>query len=316
MRNSAVDRWIAAFLEERPVRANSLIVTVYGDFIAAHGGTVWLGSLIRLVEPLGLNERLVRTSVYRLSQENWLVSEQIGRRSYYSLTPSGLRRVEHAHRRIYSSPPENWSGDWQLVLLPPAARDGRREALRKELLWAGYGAIAPGVFGHPTADPAELRDILEFAGASDEVVLLAAHNRTAQPRAPLRELARSCWNLESIAAEYRAFIGRFRPIRRLLGGAPSLDPEDCFLVRTLLMHDFRRVLLHDPQLPRQLLPESWSGGEARQLCRELYAVTWRAAERHLAAICETPAGPLPPAEPDFHARFGGLRRTERPVPVA
>jgi hypothetical protein len=35
--------------------------------------------------------------------------------------------------------------------------------------------------------------------------------------------------------------------------AGSLDPEQCFLVQTLLMHDFRRALLHDPQLPVQLL---------------------------------------------------------------
>lgn len=290
------------------MRANSLIVTVYGDFIAAHGGTVWLGSLIRLVEALGLNERLVRTSVYRLSQERWLASEQIGRRSYYSLTPSGSRRVEHAHRRIYHSPPETWVGDWQLVILPPGLRDGRREALRRELLWAGYGAIAPGVFGHPTADRGALADILQFTGTEDRIVLLRGQDGGTRPSGPLRDLARGCWDLEGIADEYRAFIGRFRPVQRLLRGLRRLDPEDCFLVRVLLMHDFRRVLLHDPQLPRQLLPESWSGGAARELCRQLYRTTWRAAEQHLDAVCETPAGPLPPASPDFYERFGGLRR--------
>ena len=78
----------------------SLIITIYGDFIAPHGGTVWLGSFIRLVQALGLNERMVRTSVYRLSQEKWLVSQQLGRKSYYSLTTSGRRRFEHAYRRI------------------------------------------------------------------------------------------------------------------------------------------------------------------------------------------------------------------------
>ncbi|MDN5872183.1 MAG: phenylacetic acid degradation operon negative regulatory protein PaaX, partial [Nitrococcus sp.] len=51
----------------RPVRAGSLIITVYGDAIAPRGGTVWLGSLIALLTPLGLNQRLVRTSVFRLS---------------------------------------------------------------------------------------------------------------------------------------------------------------------------------------------------------------------------------------------------------
>src|SRR5512140_3333136 len=100
--------WIDRFLERRPVRAKSLIVTVYGDFIAPHGGTIWLGSLARLVEPFGLNERVVRTSVFRLSQEKWLVSEQIGRKSYYRLTATGRRRFEQAYRRIYFEHHESW----------------------------------------------------------------------------------------------------------------------------------------------------------------------------------------------------------------
>src|SRR5262245_30400059 len=101
MKSRYIDQWIADYREQRPARANSLIITIYGDFIAPHGGTIWLGSVIKLVEPLGLNERVVRTSVYRLSQEKWLVSQQIGRKSYYSLTASGRKRFEHAYRRIY-----------------------------------------------------------------------------------------------------------------------------------------------------------------------------------------------------------------------
>ena len=62
MKSRYISQWIRDFLDRHPARAKSLIVTVYGDLIAAHGGTVWLGSFIRLVEPLGLNERTVRTS--------------------------------------------------------------------------------------------------------------------------------------------------------------------------------------------------------------------------------------------------------------
>jgi len=106
-----ISQWFKDFQDQHPTRANSLIITVYGDFIAPHGGTVWLGSFIKLVQPLGLNERMVRTSVYRLSQEKWLVSEQLGRKSYYSLTTSGRRRFEHAYRRIYFAPQDTWTGD-------------------------------------------------------------------------------------------------------------------------------------------------------------------------------------------------------------
>ena len=71
------------------------------------------------------------------------------------------------------------------------------------------------------------------------------------------------------------------------------------------------VRLHDdPQLPAQLLPAGWSGGVARQLCRDIYAITWPHAQRHLVTVCETASGLLPPAAAYFHERFGGLSAPE------
>ena len=55
-----------------PPRAPSLIVTVWGDAIAPHGGAVVLPGLIRLLDPFGINERLVRTNVFRLARQGWL----------------------------------------------------------------------------------------------------------------------------------------------------------------------------------------------------------------------------------------------------
>ena len=73
--------------------AKSLIVTLFGDAISPHGGVVWLGSLVDLVAPFGLNERVVRTSVFRLSKDGWLTSTQVGRRSAYGLTDSEIGRA-------------------------------------------------------------------------------------------------------------------------------------------------------------------------------------------------------------------------------
>ena len=84
------------------------------------------------------------------------------------------------------------------------------------------------------------------------------------------------------------------------------DPEQCFVVRTLLIHAYRRALLRDPQLPAALLPLDWPGAAAFALCRDFYRLTHRAAERHLMATLEAESGPLPPAGADFHRRFGGL----------
>ena len=125
-------------VRSRPSRRapQSLIVTVWGDALAPHGGTVWLAGLIRLMAPFGINERLVRTSVFRLARDGWLDAATHGRVSRYRLTREGKRRFDDAHQRIYARPDDDWHGDWDVVLadaVPPA----RRTALREELVWAG-----------------------------------------------------------------------------------------------------------------------------------------------------------------------------------
>ena len=47
-------------------------------------------------------------------------------------------------------------------------------------------------------------------------------------------------------------------------------------MRTLLIHEYRRVLLRDPRLPAALLPLDWPGAAAFALCRDFYRLTHRA----------------------------------------
>ena len=74
-----------------------------------------------------------------------------------------------------------------------------------------------------------------------------------------------------------------------------------------MIHEYRKILLRDPILPDELLPTDWSGGPAYQLCRNMYSLLADATEEFLTDRLETAEGPLPPAEPTFYDRFGGLR---------
>ena len=285
------------------------MVTVWGDAIAPHGGAVWLSGLIRLLAPLGLNERLVRTNVYRLAQEGWLATRQDGRRSLYRLTATGLRRFEHAYRRIYAPPAEDWDGRWEIVLAPGAALSApERRDLRKELGWEGFGSVAPGVFIRPArADASDpLGEMVRTLGLGRRVVAVIAYDPPTNKVRTLQTLTADCWDLAVLASEYRRFVARFGPVLQGFQANTDLDPEQSFVVRTLLIHAFRRVTLHDPQLPAELLPPHWPAPAAYGLCRDFYRLTYKFAERHLAATLETRGGPLPPAAPYFYERFGGL----------
>lgn len=297
---------VTEFRSRATLRSGSLITTVFGDAIAPRGGTVWLGSLINLMADFGISERLVRTSVFRLVKDGWLQSAQIGRRSYYSLTDSGRERFEQATHRIYGTPASHWDGEWCLLLLSMLDTENK-EFVRKECGWLGFGPMSANVLAHPSPDLAELDVTIRRLGVADDIIVMSG--RTIKSETAMRELARSCWNLDEIDARYERFVQRFRPLLKALSGTAKktqLSEKSAFLVRTLLIQEYRKVLLRDPQLPAELLPANWHGATAYQLCRNLYRIIYAKADSYLDDNVETADGPLPPPTSSFMQRFGGL----------
>ncbi len=304
MSAEAASRKLVDEFRSRPtLRAGSLITTVFGDAIAPRGGTVWLGSLIKVMAHFGVSERLVRTSVFRLARDGWLESTQLGRRSYYSLTEQGRERFEQATNRIYGTPTTHWDGEWCLLLLSSLETDAR-ETVRKECGWLGFGSMSANVMAHPSPDLAELDVTIKRLGVTDGLVVMRGH--TVRGEAAMRELTRNCWRLDEIDARYRAFTETFRPVMKALSGKSKLSEKSAFIVRTLLIQEYRKVLLRDPKLPTELLPANWHGAAAYQLCRNLYRIVHAAADCYLDETLETADGPLPPPATSFAKRFGGL----------
>ncbi|MBC7415345.1 MAG: phenylacetic acid degradation operon negative regulatory protein PaaX [Herminiimonas sp.] len=303
-----LDRWINDALARDPPRAKSLLVTLFGDAINPHGGKVWLGSLIALMAPFGINDRLVRTSVFRLGEEGWLSGQRDGRRSLYTLTPSGARRFQRAYDRIYRPARTDWDGQWTLVMAPPETVDaGARAALKKELLWEGYRGLATGLHAHPAADQDALSELLARLELTTNVFVCLAHEASLVGGKPLRDLADLHWDNAPIAAAYRDFLVAFTPLANALEADPeSLKrhaPQVAFVMRSLLIHAFRRIQLHDPHLPAALLPSDWPGVAAYDLSQRLYRLTAPTSEVHLMQLLleEDPGANV--AAGDFHERF-------------
>jgi phenylacetic acid degradation operon negative regulatory protein len=260
------------------------------------GGAVALSGLIRLAMPFGLNERQVRTATARLAQEGWLAARRHGKLSEYHLSKSGRERFADATMRIYGGPSARWTGSWTVVVLP-VMRAGERQRLRKELAWRGFGELSSGVFAHPEAGsvpPLPDRTLVFDAN-------LAGH---LEPGA-LVDLG---WDLADLGKRYRRFVQRFERAREPLGAVP-IEPEAAFILRTLLIHEYRRLHLRDPLLPQSLLPAEWPGTRAASLCREIYVQVFNASEVYLSAAAARLNGRLPPPDRTVMQRFGGLDAT-------
>ena len=305
MSNPISDR-IDAFCRQRRVQASSLIVTIFGDAVLPRGGRVWLGSLIHLLEPMQLNERLVRTSVFRLVKDGWLSAETVGRRANYALTPWGRRRFEEASSQIYAAQAPVWDKRWRMMLVVGELSTRQREQLRRTLFWKGFGLIGPNCFIHPGVQLGEVIDALSAEGLQallPQLVPMMAEDFQAAPAASDVDLVTRAWDLSALGQSYAEFVAMYAPILAHAQAVSVADDKQAFLLRMLLIHDYRRLLLRDPELPDALLPSDWSGRQARALCKELYKQIEAASELYLDKTLQLADGPMLARDSGVGERF-------------
>ena len=297
---STVQKRLECLHQQSRVAAGSLIVSVFGDAVLPRGGGLWLGSLIGLMEVLGINERLVRTSVFRLVKEEWLQTETLGRRANYQLTAVGRRRFEEASRHIYAAGAPAWDHRWRLVSTVGDLDARTREALRRSMAWQGFGELAAGLFVHPSADLDVCLEALQSDGLAavlPRLMPLLAANPCSAASATDADVVREAWDMDLLAQGYTGFLEQYQPVLAELRGRRSsrLDGQSAFVARILMVHDFRRLLLRDPELPAVLLPAKWPGQKARDLCRDLYQRLLPASEGFLDQHLQLASGVVPAA---------------------
>ncbi|HZZ66308.1 MAG TPA: PaaX family transcriptional regulator C-terminal domain-containing protein [Candidatus Baltobacteraceae bacterium] len=263
-------------------RPNSFIFTLFGDFVyrnPALNDEVWVGALIRLMGEFGLSEQAVRQAVSRMSRQGWLVARKHGNRSYYALTARGRGRVEAISPRIYG-PVVEWDGRWRMITYSVAERQREaRDRLRKDLTVLGWAPLSASTWLSPNDGLQSARSAAEASGVLENVDFFVGE--FAGPHTD-RELLERCWNLPSIAEQYREFIARYEARLQRERDSGALHDDEAFVERMWLVHDYRKFTYVDPGLPSTLLPAHWPGTRAAALFREYYALLAPKAERHFA----------------------------------
>lgn len=286
-------------LHREPLRVWSIVITIFGDAVVPRGGVVWLGTLQAITQRLGIEAGALRAAMSRLTRDGWLERERRGRKSYYALAPDGRHAFDMATRRIYAADDPSWSGDWTLALLTDETARARDARLRK-LARFGFASPVNGVYLRP--------ETTEAPSAAEALSGMVVFRARGQETEDLCALAASVWDFALIEQAYGHFCAIYGPIESSPIEVSKLAPIDAMALRTLLIHDFRRVVLKDPRLPEDLVAPSATAIEARALVQSLYRQVLLQSEVWLDQCVGAPTGPLPPPSREFHERFGGLEK--------
>lgn len=276
----------ASFLDGLTLTAPAMIVTIYGDIVVPRGGVLWIGNLIEICAAFGISETQVRTAVSRLVSAGRLTGIRDGRRSYYQLAEAARDEFDLAARLLFE--PLAPARGWTIVHARPSTPEAPRGR--------HFAALGNGLFIGPDHAPQPFGPAAIVFNAS-----------LAQGAADMSELVHSLWPLEAYATEYRSFIDRFRPLLEERRESAHHGGTDAVMLRLLLVHLYRHVLLADPQLPDDVMPANWPGPESRALFATAYLELSKHADPAIGTLFEGRDAPLPATTMETERRLKGLR---------
>jgi phenylacetic acid degradation operon negative regulatory protein len=196
-----------------------------------------------------------------MAQRNLLARQRRGRKAYFGLTPHAARVLEDGRHRVHHTGAVNrdWDGTWTVVAFSlPNDRGRTRHDLRSRLTWAGFAPLQGGLWIAPgTRDISEALATLDLG---DGVTTLQA---TPTGSTDSADLVRRAFDIDAIAARYRAFLDQWDS-----SSLPAAAGDD-LACQVLLHTDWLQVIRQDPHLPAEHLPEEWPAIRAEEVFRLL-----------------------------------------------
>ncbi|MEP6666388.1 MAG: PaaX family transcriptional regulator C-terminal domain-containing protein [Nocardioidaceae bacterium] len=272
------------------VNARSALFDVYGDHLRPRGGAAPVAALVRILAPLDIAAPAVRTAISRMVRQQWLAAIKLDQGAGYRLTPRAERRLTDAAHRIYRSGIAPWDRRWHLLVVDHVANRGSRDRVRTALGYLGYAVLRDDTWISPRAS-SEVDSLFQHEGVRAQRFWSEHDGNDAA-------LAAQAWDLEGLGRAYCRWLDEARGLVSGVAGdgghaghdgvsAPDeLTDQDAFVVRSRLVHEWRKFLFRDPGLPRELLPKRWPGDDAAAFFDSESARLMPAAGRYVDACLQ------------------------------
>jgi phenylacetic acid degradation operon negative regulatory protein len=237
------------------------MLTVLGNYVLGRDIAVFSGSFIDLFGRLGVGEHAVRSTLTRMVSRDLLSRHRQGRRMHFGLTPRSEEILLDGERRVwrYGAVNTDWDGRWTVLAFSmPESWQRVRHDLRARLTWAGFGSLGNGMWIAPSR--VDIAPIVAGLGLNGHVKVFSG---TAEAPTDVAGMIRGAFDLDALAAGYRAFLDRWdRP-----GPIPDA-PDD--LARYLWMTtEWLQLVRTDPRLPVERLPGDWPAVRGQEVLMRL-----------------------------------------------
>jgi phenylacetic acid degradation operon negative regulatory protein len=219
-------------------RVWSMLVTIFGDLAQAPEDRIDGPLLTRLTDGMGIKPEAVRVALHRLRNEDWITSVKSGRTSSHALTARGRRESEAATRLIYAAP-SDLPNAWHLALME--TNDAEERAAMQA---AGFLQLTPRAF-------------VAHAGLEPPVGALVLAGGPA-PRWVQDQLVPP-----ELTAQFSGLLDLLGRVSLAMDRCAADDPLTVAILRCLIVHHWRRLVLRHPYLPPTLTGADWPG----HLCR-------------------------------------------------
>ncbi len=234
------DAAIKALTEGQTLRVWSFIVTLFGDLARAPGACLPGATLTALTGRVAIKPASMRVALHRLRKDGWIESQRAGRTSVYFLTDRGRAETLAATKRIYANK-EQKGDEWHVLIAAPGAR---------ATLESHGMAVQPGI--HLGLGPApELPECLTLSGTLG----------------PLPDWVRQAIIGTDLRKEYATFAARLARVDTIF--PDDISDLDRAVLRGLIVHGWRRLLLRHPDLPDDFLGPDCRIGPSRKLVMHL-----------------------------------------------
>jgi phenylacetic acid degradation operon negative regulatory protein len=228
---------ITRLVEFDRLRVWSVVVTIFGDAVVDRGGVVASSTLATLVSEMGVKPEAFRVAMSRLTKDGWIERTKKGRLSYYQLSQKGSVIFGQATQRIYAKSPGPKEG-WRLVVMPSAVED------------APSDAITLGGRTYLTRAKEDVADGLVMSG------LIEAIPDWAKDRIGPKEIRDKYRDLYVVLSEI---------------SVQGSTPLEAAVLRSLIVHQWRRLVLRHADLPLSFFPTDWQGEVCRTIVHQLLA---------------------------------------------